>query len=306
MELSAPPCSGGGGLVSSLECVGLLDKVLVPLDGSLLADTILNQLGRLLRRPETAVRFVTVLSEATVEEAKARGVDPFAVSLKHLELHAQPLGKAPADASWDVYVGDAATRILDDAKLERATLIAMATHGRSGIERWIRGSVAERVLRSSPVPVLVSNPRGILSDIELHKILVPLDGSKISAGVLPHVRELALLYRAEVVLFHVIERRPAAYPAESLSLTPEAAEAFLGAADERHAGVKVRVRSVTGGAVAERVLEAATEEGANLVALTTHGRSGLSRWAYGSVAEQIVRHCPLPLLVKRATVGRTG
>lgn len=291
--------------MSTTQRSSLLDKVLVPLDGSPLADAIVRQLGRLLRRHETAVRFVTVLSEATVQEARVRGVDPFGTSLKHLEMQAAPLSKASTEATWDVYVGDPGTRIIEDAKLEHATLIALATHGRSGVERWIRGSVAERVLRASHVPVLVSNPRGLLNEIEVRRILVPLDGSSLSEEILPCARELALLYGAEVVLLHASEPHPDDVARPSLS-PEELADLFVPA---RAALAQVPLRTVgvsSRGAPAEAILRAVEAEHADLVALSTHGRTGLSRWAFGSVAEQVVRNCSAPLLVRRNLPESSG
>ena len=211
-----------------------------------------------------------------------------------------------ADVGCSVLMsGDPASKILSFARRYRPSLIAMSTHGRTGLKRWTRGSVAERVLRSSPFPLLLWNPfqpsgigRG--GGARFQKILVPFDGSETSAEILPLVREFALLNDARVVLFHAQTLYPTAGDYAGIILPPSPKEMvkmfkpFL----RRLRGVRTSVRIVIG-IPAEAVLEAARKEEADLIAMTTHGRSGLSRWAFGSVAEQILRHCPLPLLVQR-------
>jgi nucleotide-binding universal stress UspA family protein len=278
--------------MSPVKTRSLLDKVLIPLDGSFLAAAILKQLSRLLRRPETAVRFVTVLNETAIQEARAQGGDAFGPALKQLEREMEALD--PRDGvSWDAYVGDPAARIVQDAVEENVTLIALATHGRTGIERLVRGSVAEQILRTSPVPVIVSNLRGLLSEVEIRRILVPLDGSATSAIVLANAAELARLYGAEIILFYVVDSP--IHPDRPISAveTPD----FV-AWRESLRGLRVLTLSATG-SPAEEILRAAERERVDLIALTTHGRSGLSRLAFGSVAEQVVRQSPVPLLVQR-------
>ena len=122
------------------------------------------------------------------------------------------------------------------------------------------------------------------------RILAPLDGSETSARALPLVAELARAYGSEVLLLHVLEGKET--PQEALA----ALEKFKG----RLEGVKVRT-GIAKSPAALGILDAAKDEKADLVAMTTHGRTGPSRWAFGSTAEAVLRECATPLLVVRAS-----
>ncbi len=275
----------------------MFDKILVPLDGSELAERVVGQLGPILARRDTEVMAVRVLDAFDFDQALLRGEDAFAIAGKQLEMALEPLRRAGVGTRYEVFVGDAATRILEAADDYRPSLIAMATHGRTGADRWLRGSVAERVLRRSPFPVLLANPRANLGAVR--RILVPLDGSEMSAAALPVAHQMARLYRAEVVLLHVIEPRPSLYPTETLTETPEEVLALLEPFRARLPGVDVRTLA-TKGSPSFAILDAA-KDGVDLVAMTTHGRTGASRWVFGSVAEHVLHHLETPLLVVRTT-----
>ena len=123
---------------------------------------------------------------------------------------------------------------LHHLELEPYHLVAMSTHGRSGVGRWLRGSVAERVLRNSPVPILLANPEGIVKpddSVRFGTILVPLDGSKRSARVMDRVLPFAVDSESEVVLLHVdTPSQPGVHP------VPEVAKRHAQERAERRAG----------------------------------------------------------------------
>lgn len=283
----------------------MLSKVLVPLDGSKLSDRILAQVERLLVRDDAEVmllRSVTEPISVPATPAQRRLID---AAQQHLEGARDALVARGARASGSLLLGtDAAGKILAFARRYRPSLIAMSTHGRSGVRRWIRGSVAERVLRHSPFPVLLWNPfragapkPGIP---RFRKILLPLDGSETSARILPLVGAFARLNGARVILFHTQVLYPTVgdYAGFVLPPDPKSSRRILEGYRKRLPGVKTSIRAALG-LPAEAILEAAEREKVDLVALATHGRTGLSRWALGSVAEQVLRHCPLPVLVQR-------
>jgi nucleotide-binding universal stress UspA family protein len=145
-------------------------------------------------------------------------------------------------------------------------------------------------------------------------ILVPLDGSKRSEAILPHVEELAHCLDAKVILLQVIEHLPAVTPqsAELVNLNFEGfrqhmdeADAYLaGLYDEfREKNINAR-RFVEHGPVVETILSVATREDADLIAMASHGRSGLSRVYYGSVAAGILQRVDRPLLLIRSRTDR--
>jgi nucleotide-binding universal stress UspA family protein len=201
-----------------------------------------------------------------------------------------------------VEVGEPASRILDIARALRPSLVALSTHGRAGLERFARGSTAERVLRHSPFPVLLVNPRGLAAPKEgrFERILVPVDGSELAGEVLPLATEIARRHGSEVILFHAVDMAVYLDPVPGVSPveTPEQVASLLKTFSARVKDVPSRALSAQGSPAAA-ILDAADSNGADLIALTTHGRSGPSRWLFGSVAEQVVRHARSPVLVHR-------
>jgi nucleotide-binding universal stress UspA family protein len=277
----------------------VLEKILVPLDGSELSDRILAQVRRLLVRRDAEVKLVQSLSPRVLETEKVPGQE-LTAARRHLEALVASLREQGAKVSSEVLVGEPAERIHRFALEYRPSLIAMTTHGRTGFARWIRGSVAERILRLSPYPLLLANPFGLKEREELRfqRILVPLDGSETSAEIIPLAAELARLYDSEVILHMAVELptvEPVIFP---LMLSTEDAQKQLESYRDRLPGVRVLVASEFGQPAAA-ILDRAEREKVDLIAMTTHGRSGVSRWAFGSVAEHVIRHCACPLLVRR-------
>jgi nucleotide-binding universal stress UspA family protein len=278
----------------------VFEKILVPVDGSELGDRILVQVRRLLLTERARVVLVHVVSgeRATAEPTT------------HLQNLRSQLEREGIRAESRLLTGEPAAAILDCAEDVNPSLIALSTHGRTGVERWVRGSVAERVLHASRFPLLLANPfvSGDSEDLGFRKILVPLDGSLESSKILPLVHDLARTYESGVVLAHVLELPAYLTPGEPLEAVAaeaqearrDAAEAMLAHYRESLGGVAVRFK-VTWGQPAAEVLDLAVREGVDLVALTTHGRSAPSRWLYGSVAENILRHVRSPVLVLRTT-----
>jgi nucleotide-binding universal stress UspA family protein len=178
-------------------------------------------------------------------------------------------------------------------------LIMMATHGRSGISRWAMGSVADKVLRRSSVPVWLiqaAKPESAAADTwPKMTMLVPLDGSKLAESVLPHVEALAKQRGAkpEVVLVRAFE---------PLSTGPgrEAPQQYLSGIEQRLSAAGLTVRSeVLEGDPAKEIVDYANEKPINLVVMATHGRSGIGRWAYGSVADKVLRRASRPVFLVR-------
>lgn len=181
----------------------------------------------------------------------------------------------------------------------------MGTHGRSGIRRVFFGSVAEHVVHTCPVPVLTVRP-----DIppRLHRLLVAMDFSPPAQQALAWARMLSRTTGAEIALLHVVELTPevfATLPEEILApaVGDRIREHLLDQAYRRLEATarpeeRVEVRM---GAAGYRILEAISELRADLVCMGTHGRSGLAHLLLGSVAEQVVRRSPVPVLTVRET-----
>lgn len=273
----------------------MLDRILIPLDGSPTAEAILPQVRRLLLRAESEVLLLRA-----VEAPPGMGADA-PVVLAELHDAASAYLQTTAARLLDqgirvrpmVQVGYPAEVIVETASREQAGFVAMSTHGRSGIARWVFGSVTEKVLRSRlPVPLLLvrSFPsKGLEEELPVRKILVPIDGSKPSLAIVRPAAELAHPFDAKVLLLHVEEREPS-LPLPTDSKLKEAVDAF--------AALHVSAMGlVAGGDPASEILEACSVHRADLIAMSTHGRSGLSRWVLGSVTEKVLRTATVPMLV---------
>jgi nucleotide-binding universal stress UspA family protein len=280
----------------------MIERILVPLDGSTTAEAILPHLKRLLRRSDSEVIVMRAANPPPAEDAMALFEASLAAAREYVVGMKERLESQGVRAKAVARLGSPAGAILDTAEEEKATLIAMATHGRTGLARAFLGSVAEHVLRKSPVPVVVVRPfwsyeigekaeeKGVKS------ILLPLDGSETALRAIPEAVEFAKLFQARLVLYRVVE--PEGRGKETpLSIVREEVEEA--AAKVRKAGVEAGVVADRGEPVAE-ILKAARFHGADLIAMATHGRTGLSRLFGGSVTERILREAEVPMLIVRA------
>jgi nucleotide-binding universal stress UspA family protein len=274
----------------------MLERILVPLDGSPLAGSVLTQVRQLLMQKDSEVILLRVIQHPPSSEADI--MEPMetlrAGALEYLATIERGLASQGARVRSRVAEGFPAGAILEAAKKEDATLIAMSTHGRTGLSRWVFGSVTEKVLRASPVPVLAvpsfveDSPTGA-RELPFRRIVLPIAAADRSLEALPPVLELAPLTGAQVYLVNVCEGSGCSVE------VPQMRKAY----DLLHqAGIAADPMMKQGDA-ATQILETCRETGADLIAMTTHGHSGLSRWMLGSVAEKVLRAARVPMLVVR-------
>ncbi len=219
------------------------------------------------------------------------------------------------DVKPGVICSTAAEGIIDCASKDGVELIVLATHGHSGLTRWALGSTADRVIRGTEKPVVLIRAKGTQEAVTeqgiIQKIVVPLDGSRESEAVIPCVTWLAAGLGAKVILFqaladgyHTITAKGydyAIYPEQQIASDKAFAEDYLAMAGKRFEDEGVTLSyEVRVGNAAEEIIEFADDLGADMVAMSTHGRSGVSRWVLGSVAEKVLREGNKPLLLVRA------
>jgi nucleotide-binding universal stress UspA family protein len=303
-------------------------RMLVPLDGSELAekvfpyakelaggldlDLLLLHVENPMEHESTSVhlayieRMVEIMRDQSQEVQQRTG-------FKH--------GVKAVEVKGELAIGHPAEEILRYADEKSVDLILMATHGRSGIRRWAMGSVADKVLRASKVPiwlVRVGIPEEIIYDKWPHRtMLVPLDGSELSESVLPHVEMLAKQRGAEpvdIVLLRVCEPLfvSADYPQTSMPLSwqehvkqqiewaKSGAVDYLAGVQKRleNRGLKVRSEVLMGNP-ANEIIDYAHKHPFNLIVMATHGRSGITRWEHGSVADRILHGVSSPIFLVR-------
>jgi nucleotide-binding universal stress UspA family protein len=299
----------------------MYSKILVPLDGSKTAEKVLPYARHLAGKFKIPVELLAVLDIAEmtthISAEKARHLDTMIedgmrASTTYLRGIATtfPEGNVTCTVEKD----RAEEAIIGKAGTDSGTLIAMATHGRSGMDRFLLGSVAEKVLRGSANPlVLVRAKEEAKSSGEapFKSIIVPLDGSELAESVIPLAATMAKQLDLEVVLFRGYHMPYNAYGGddgymvnydELIDSVRDEANEYLDkkVAEVKKLGVaKVSALSKEGSASDEIIaLGHKTPEG--LIAMCSHGRSGLGRWVLGSVTENVVRHSDAPVLVVRA------
>jgi nucleotide-binding universal stress UspA family protein len=193
---------------------------------------------------------------------------------------------------------DPARELVSFAAKAGVSLIALATHGRTGLRRLALGSVSERIIRTADRPVLLANPWVATVPLEFKRVVLPLDGSERSEETFPIASELARHFGSRLVLVHVealipLDPGPLVGREHSVSVrTFERARRALGSA-----AIETIVKS---GAPDEGVLAAISEATPDVVVATTHGRTGLARLACGSVTEALIRRSPVPVIVQRS------
>jgi nucleotide-binding universal stress UspA family protein len=215
-----------------------------------------------------------------------------------------------------VLVGAVADELLRYAREASIDLVVMTTHGRGAVGRAWLGSIADRLIRRARIPILLRRPGdvpGVLRSVPLWKhVLVPLDGSDIAAQILAPALALARLTHARITLLRVVDRTLLTFgyppvPHGVVLESPAAAndEAIAHAALEaiaaslRAEGLHVDTSVVAHPRPAEAILQSAEALDADLIALSTRGRGGVSRVLLGSVADKVLRAAPVPVLVQR-------
>ena len=215
----------------------------------------------------------------------------------------------------DVRSGPAATHIVNEAEEVAGTLIAMSTHGRTGIGRWIMGSVTDRVLHTTMAPLLVVHPeRGapsVESTAEIRTLIVPLDESELAETVLPVAAAVAKATGAGILLTEAVGAPSGYYPQEDagavtgasiISEMEDEAEQYLGvkAGELRDGGAANVDFAVSRGTAAAEIEELARATPDSMIIACTHGRSGVGRAVLGSVIDRLARHSGHPALIVRA------
>jgi len=303
-------------------------RMLVPLDGSELAEVVFTYAKELAGRLDMDIILLHVSTPS------AKGFMPMqrayikraAEIVKRQAREVQqstgiePASK-PVKVRGELAEGYPADEILRYAEENEVDLILMATRGHSGLKRWSLGSVAGKVLSASKVPIWLIRadiPEETPYDKWPSKtLLVPLDGSELAESVLPHVELLAKQRGTEpvdVVLLRVSETptTPSYYGPElsGVSLNwgeymqreeirrKQVAKEYLAKVEKRLKDGNISVRSeVLGGRANDEIVDYANKHPFSIIFMATHGRSGLSRLVYGSVAANLLHGVSSPIFM---------
>jgi nucleotide-binding universal stress UspA family protein len=316
-----------------------MKTILVPLDGSELAEQVLPYIGTIAGVLQAEVRLVRIVrdiargSDSDLIDAIAvmyGGTDTLATELEaestqleqrknaaqaYLELKAEQLRAAGLTVETLVRVGPAADLIVELADGRGVTMIAMATHGYGGLRRWALGSITDKVLHAATVPVFVVRARRqpLTHPPTLKRILMPYDGSILSRQALPYAVEIAAAAHADIEILRAIDLpgttvsplrpvdRTAAEYVDYATTLRHYAEMDLEELMKSvpHKGFKL-TGAVTSGPAAEAIVDETAGGLTDLIVMATHGYSGLKRWALGSVADKVIHATNVPVLLIRA------
>ena len=294
-------------------------RMLIPLDGSKVAEQVLPY-ARFLAR---ALSIPVELLHAADPEALSLLTDPehsryadtvWADKINSGKTYLEAISRSFQGARVQCLVekGKAEDVVIDKADADKNTLIVMATHGRSGIQRWLLGSVADKVLHGSSNHMLLvraSEQGNTAGEAVLKTVVVPLDGSALAEQVLPYVGDFAKKIALKVVFLRAYGLPPSVtgdeygtYMEELINQIESEARDYLATkVDEaKQNGINDVVPIVKFGYGADEIIALARETPDNFVAMCTHGRSGIKRWVLGSVTERVVRHSGDPVLIVRA------
>lgn len=269
----------------------MLKHILVPLDGSKLAEIALPAAIELARKINGVLCLLRVVPQmpAVIDVPLEIDMVDTEEAEKYLDATSDRLSKRGIPLLLAIRHGRPAQEILDYAVEVQANVIVMTTHGRSGVGRLAMGSVAEEVVRETSCPVLLL--RQETTAPVYFRILVPLDGTRGSEAILPVVSDIARLYESEIILVHATKTTPA---------TSEPVEEYLARVAEsiREMGIHTSILFEEGEPQAV-ILDAIREFQPDLIAMTTHARPVLGQVIYGSVAATLLHHAAKPLLLYR-------
>lgn len=264
------------------------NRILLPLDGTEKVEEILLYVTSITPREVTSITLLNVIAS---KDAEASG-DAHAVEIL------EGLGQAGWDVNREIRMGDSVEEIVKFAILLPATMLLMSTHGRSGLERVRDGSVTEQVLKQCPCPIFIlhstrAEPADQRTEQLFRRILVPLDGTKVSAAILECVEKFAKFHDSEVILFHD--------EMDTVESEEDRAAIKTALQDQSvqlaNTGLKVSLDMSTYRRPIREILSKIDDMNIDLVSMATHGESGVRRALDESVTAEVIRHSNCPLLV---------
>lgn len=310
----------------------MFGSIVVPLDGSRFSEYALPHARTVARHCGADLHLVHVYDRASpgdllsVTPYHYEGVDLKEYEEVYLDEDRSYLDRLARRIDHDGQVpitttllrGEVRKALEEYAEDVEAGLVVMSTHGRTGVSRAWLGSVADTLVRHVTLPMLLVRPLPDVTEppaqVEIRRILVPLDGSPRARNTLAVARTLAEGMGARLILLHAVSSRMVvgarSYPVRTGHLEERwnDAEEYLERAAEplREAGLEVETRVLEHDEPHGAILAAAGEEGADVIAMATHGHSGLARAVLGSVTDKVLRGSVLPVLVQGPRVSEAA
>jgi nucleotide-binding universal stress UspA family protein len=287
-----------------------MNKILVPLDGSSLSEEILDHIEYFAKRSNAEIILFRVVPFFWPEEflhVRKMGDELDNEACQYLYAMNANLEKRGIEGEVYVDEGHIPETICDFAREKEIDLIAMSSHGLGGLRRWCMGSVTDKVMRVSPVPVLVYRNTGKeVTSSHYKNILIPIDGSAFSENIFSQARYLVKLLNAKVWFLYVIDLN-LMKGFTTLSILKQE-ERLIDTVRDYFPDLEKRLKEaqvnyeivIKKGCPAEEICAFAEGNNNDLIAMCTHGRGGLGRWAMGSVANKVLQISSTPVLLTRS------
>jgi nucleotide-binding universal stress UspA family protein len=283
----------------------MYETILIPYDGSDGAAEVLHHATELAHWADATLRvlYVADTTRDSVTVVDGETVDTLVQEGENIvEEAAQTLDTLGISYHTDVVQGNPAPTIVDYAEQHGHDLVVMPTHGREGLSRYLVGSVSEKVVRLSSIPVLTVRMQ---PDEELvfpyENVLVPTDGSAAATHAAEHLLEFAAALDATVHVLSVVDDtalgldvRSTIAGKENEAAATDAVETVVSDAEAR--GVTTTVRHIEHGTPARVILDSIESNDIHAIGMGTTGRRGTDRILLGSVAEKTVRSAPVPVM----------
>ncbi|WP_137285610.1 universal stress protein [Halorussus salinisoli] len=287
----------------------MYEDILLPFDGSDGAAEALHHAAEIAHWADATIHilFVADTTRDSVTVVGTQVVDALVQEGEDIVEEAEKtLSTLEVNYDSDVVQGNPAPTIIEYAERYDHDLIVLPTHGREGVSRYLLGSVTEKVVRLSTVPVLTVRMQ---PDEQLifpyENILIPTDGSAGATHAAEHGLSLAASLDATVHVLSVVDETSLGLDVRSTTSGRESEQAATDAVDdlvseaETH-GIANTVRHIEHGAPIEIILDTIESNDIHAVVMGTTGRRGTDRILLGSIAEKTVRSAPVPVI----TVGR--
>lgn len=295
----------------------MFDSVLVPLDGSSLAECVLPHVVAVAGALDSRVTLLQVLERAESSTGPSRFVDPLRWYINDTEARsylgkwAARLQEAGLRVESEVVEGKAAEQIIEFARDSDIDLIVLSSHGRSGLSGWNVSSIVLKTILRAYLPIMIVRAyqpaASDLTGMRYRRVVVPLDCSQRAECVLPPATALVESHGAELLIVHVVANpqmpRRVSAAQEDFDLAERVVERNRQVASryleqlESRLEVDVDTRLLVSDHTAAALHDLVEREGADLVVMSAHGYSGAAKWPYGSLVTNFIGYGTTPLLI---------
>ena len=295
----------------------MINHILVPLDGSALAECVLPHIEAIAPVANARITLIHVLEHPDTGNG-GLPIDPVGWHMHkqelqaYLERMAERLQKMGLNAEYVILEGKSAESIIEFAHANGVDLIALSTHGRTGLSGWNVSSVVQKVLLRAYRSILLvrAYQADLAGEIQYKRVFIGSDCSSRAEFILPVAISLAQYHKSELILGTVIERPqiiqrfpPSEKDLKLIKQLSEKNEKISSHYNEQlvtqfsHKGLNVRTNVVVADHAIGALHDMVDEISADLVMLVAHGDTGERRWPYGSIAASFIAYGNAPLMI---------